>query len=126
MVANELEALGYARGPKFDAIVDQVFGMQLTGRGKTPEERVKILRKLSGIKEQPKKKEKEKKAGKAADKQGAASGAVTAPEKGAAAKAGHGHSHKNHPVMLKQAAKHKAAREQAKHAAAGKKSSRRK
>ena len=61
MVASELEALGYARGAKFDAIVEQVFGMQLTGRGKTPEERVKILRKLSGIKEQPKKKEKEKK-----------------------------------------------------------------
>ena len=35
--------------------------MQLNGRGKTPEEREKILRKLSGIKEPPKKKEKEKK-----------------------------------------------------------------
>jgi hypothetical protein len=57
-VANELEALGMARGPKFDAIVEQVFAIQLTGRGKTPEERVKILRKLSGIKEAPKKKEK--------------------------------------------------------------------
>jgi hypothetical protein len=38
----------------------------------------------------------------------------------------HGQSNKNHPVMLKQAAKHNAAREQAKHAAAGKKSGRRK
>ena len=57
-VANELEALGMARGPKFDAIVEQVFAMQLTGRGKTSEEREKILRKLSGIKEPPKKKEK--------------------------------------------------------------------
>jgi hypothetical protein len=57
-VGNELEALGMARGPKFDAIVEQVFAVQLTGRGKTPEERVKILRKLSGIKEAPKKKEK--------------------------------------------------------------------
>src|SRR5947209_7292926 len=46
------------RGPKFDSIVDQVFAIQLTGRGKTPEEREKILRKLSGIKEAPKKKEK--------------------------------------------------------------------
>jgi len=64
-VVNELEALGMARGPKFDQIVEQVFAMQLTGRGKTAEERVKILRKLSGIKEMPKKKEKEKKAGKA-------------------------------------------------------------
>jgi tRNA nucleotidyltransferase (CCA-adding enzyme) len=57
-VANELEAIGMQRGPKFDQIVEQVFAMQLTGRGKTPEERVKILRKLSGIKEAPKKKEK--------------------------------------------------------------------
>jgi hypothetical protein len=126
MVANELETLGYARGAKFDAIVEQVFAMQLTGRGKTPEERVKILRKLSGIKEQPKKKEKEKKPAKSAEKQPAASSAAAVPEKGAPAKAGHGQSHKNHPVMLKQAAKHIAAREQAKHAAASKKSGRRK
>jgi tRNA nucleotidyltransferase/poly(A) polymerase len=61
LVVNELAALGMPQGAKFDAIVDQVFGMQLNGRGKTPEEREKILRKLSGIKEQPKKKEKEKK-----------------------------------------------------------------
>jgi tRNA nucleotidyltransferase (CCA-adding enzyme) len=61
VVANELEVLGMARGPKFDAVVEQVFGLQLNGRGKTPEERQKILRKLSGIKEPPKKKEKEKK-----------------------------------------------------------------
>jgi hypothetical protein len=126
IVGNELEALGYARGPKFDAIVEQVFGMQLTGRGKTPEERVKILRKLSGIKEQPKKKEKEKKATKSGEKHPAATGTAAATEKGAPAKAVHGQSHKNHPVMLKQAAKHKAAREQAKHARAGKKSSGRK
>ena len=64
-VANELETLGMARGPKFDQVVEQVFAMQLTGRGKTAEERQKILRKLSGIKEPAKKKEKEKKAGKA-------------------------------------------------------------
>jgi hypothetical protein len=57
-VGNELEALGMPRGPKFDAIVEQVFAIQLTGRGKTPEEREKTLRKLSGIKEAPKKKEK--------------------------------------------------------------------
>jgi tRNA nucleotidyltransferase (CCA-adding enzyme) len=71
-VANELEALGMARGPKFDAIVEQVFAVQLTGRGKTPEEREKILRKLSGIKEAPKKKE--KKGGKSAEKGPAAAG----------------------------------------------------
>jgi hypothetical protein len=55
-----------ARGPKFDEIVEQVFAIQLTGRGKTPEEREKILRKLSGIKEAPKKKE--KKSGKGAER----------------------------------------------------------
>jgi tRNA nucleotidyltransferase/poly(A) polymerase len=72
VVATELEALGMARGPKFDQIVEQVFAMQLTGRGKTKEEREKILRKLSGIKEPPKKKEKEKKPAKGQDKAHAA------------------------------------------------------
>jgi hypothetical protein len=67
-VVNELDALGFPRGPKFDAIVEQVFAMQLAGRGKTREEREKILRKLSGIKEAPKKKEKEKKPAKAVEK----------------------------------------------------------
>ncbi len=61
VVGNELEAIGMPRGPKFDQVVEEVFAIQLNGRGKTPEERVKILRKLSGIKEVPKKKEKEKK-----------------------------------------------------------------
>ena len=65
VVSNELEALGMPRGPKFDHIVNEVFAAQLNGRGKTPEDREKMLRKLSGIKEQPKKKEKEKKPTKA-------------------------------------------------------------
>jgi len=56
-IVNELTAIGMPPGAKFDAVVDQVFAMQMTGRGKTPEERVKILRKLSGIKEPPKPKE---------------------------------------------------------------------
>ncbi len=56
-IVNELTTIGMPAGPKFDAVVDQVFAMQMTGRGKTPEEREKILRKLSGIKEQPKPKE---------------------------------------------------------------------
>jgi tRNA nucleotidyltransferase/poly(A) polymerase len=84
-VANELEALGMARGPKFDAIVEQVFAIQLTGRGKTPEERVKILRKLSGIKEVPKKKE--KKGPKGADKAHAAAAGKHSEASVAAAKA---------------------------------------
>ena len=89
-VGNELEALGMARGAKFDQIVEQVFAMQLTGRGKTREDREKILRKLSGIKEQPKKKEKEKKPARSAAKAHAhAAAAVTAAasQKHAAAKA---------------------------------------
>jgi hypothetical protein len=52
-------------GPKFETVVEQAFAMQLNGKGKTVEEREKILRKLSGIKEPPKVKEakhKEKKA----------------------------------------------------------------
>jgi tRNA nucleotidyltransferase/poly(A) polymerase len=85
-VVNELEALGFARGPKFDAIVEQVFAMQLAGRGKTREEREKILRKLSGIKEVPKKKE--KKPAKAAEKHHKAIRATAGskPEQVAAAK----------------------------------------
>jgi tRNA nucleotidyltransferase (CCA-adding enzyme) len=76
VVVNELEALGMPRGPKFDQVVNDVFAMQLNGRGKTPEEREKTLRKLSGIKEPPKKKEKEKKSTKA-EKHAAAHAAIT-------------------------------------------------
>lgn len=88
-VANELTAIGMPAGAKFDAIVDQVFAMQLTGRGKTPEEREKILRKLSGIKEQPKPKEakgKEKKLAKFA-KAAPVPAAKAAPAAAAPAKA---------------------------------------
>ncbi len=98
-VGNELEKLGMPRGPKFDALVEQVFAMQLTGRGKKVDEREKILRKLSGIKEQPKKKEKEKKPSKRTDKAHAA-GAI-----GEAAK----HKHAAAKVEAKHAPKEKAA-----------------
>jgi tRNA nucleotidyltransferase (CCA-adding enzyme) len=58
----ELDALGVPRGPKFDKILEQLFEMQIRGRGRNPEDRTKILRKLAGIKEEPKKApEKEKK-----------------------------------------------------------------
>jgi|CZKC01.1.fsa_nt_gi tRNA nucleotidyltransferase/poly(A) polymerase len=59
-VTTELEALGMERGPKFDKVVEDFFSAQLKGKAKLPEERVKILRKLSGIKEVPKKEEKKK------------------------------------------------------------------
>lgn len=87
LVISELTALGMPAGAKFDAIVQQVFAMQLTGRGKTPEEREKILRKLSGIKEQPKKKEKEKKPKGTEKSQAAMAVGSAAREKHAAAKA---------------------------------------
>jgi len=63
--AAELDSLGIPRGPKFDKILEQLFEMQLRGKGRDPEARTKILRQLAGIKEEPKKKpEKEKKKGK--------------------------------------------------------------
>lgn len=74
-VVNELQALGMPRGPKFDEIVEQVFAMQLAGRAKSPEEREKILRRLSGIKEIAKKKEKDKKPHRAAEKHHTEAGA---------------------------------------------------
>jgi hypothetical protein len=106
VVSNELEALGMQRGSKFDAIVEQVFGMQLNGRGKTPEEREKILRKLSGIKEPPKKKEKEKKVGKGIEKH--ATGSAAGAEKAVPAKTAHGDAHKKPPQAAPAAAKHPA------------------
>lgn len=57
----DLQAMGMPRGAKFDAVIEQFFAAQLTGKGKTPEDRVKMLRKLSGIKEPPRKKEEKKK-----------------------------------------------------------------
>jgi tRNA nucleotidyltransferase (CCA-adding enzyme) len=86
-VMNELEVIGMPRGPKFDQVIEQMFALQLNGRGKTPEERQKTLRKLSGIKEPPKKKEKEKKPAKAAAEKKAASDAIHAKHKAAAEKA---------------------------------------
>lgn len=92
VVANELEAIGMQRGTKFDAVVEQVFAMQLAGRCKTPEEREKILRKLSGIKEPPKTKEAKGKEKKQKTKTAMAAAAAakaaakSAPEKGPAPK----------------------------------------
>jgi len=118
-VANELEALGMPRGAKFDQLVEQVFAMQLTGRGKTPEEREKILRKLSGIKEQPKKKEKEKKPSKGVAK---AHAAPAAPDhKRAVAKAEGKHAAKAKPAPPRAASRAVAPKAHAGHAAGAKK-----
>jgi tRNA nucleotidyltransferase (CCA-adding enzyme) len=58
---GELDALGVARGPKFDKIIELLFEMQLRGKARSPEDRTKALRNLAGIKEEPKKKEEKEK-----------------------------------------------------------------
>jgi tRNA nucleotidyltransferase (CCA-adding enzyme) len=68
----ELDALGVARGPKFDKIIEQLFEMQLRGKARTPEDRTKALRNLAGIKDEPKKKEEKEKKPKAKGKEPAA------------------------------------------------------
>jgi tRNA nucleotidyltransferase (CCA-adding enzyme) len=125
-VANELEALGMARGPKFDQIVEQIFAMQLTGRGKTREEREKILRKLSGIKEQPKKKEKEKKAAKGSGRAHAAAAvSEAARRKHAAAKAEMKQEGRGKAVATKPSGKRSAGAAHRPHGGTAKKSKRR-
>ena len=123
-VGNELEGLGMARGAKFDQIVEQVFAMQLTGRGKTPEEREKILRKLSGIKEQPKKKEKEKKAAKSA-KAHAAAISQAASQKHAGEKAETKHAAKGKAAHARSVGRAAAPKAQPRHVSAAKKKHRR-
>ncbi len=123
VVGTELEALGMARGAKFDQLVEQVFAMQLTGRGKTKEEREKILRKLSGIKEPPKKKEKEKKPARGHDKAHAAAAmGDAANKKHAAAKVEAKGTAKVKPSSTKPHAKHAAHASHGKSAVSGKKS----
>jgi len=88
-VAVELEALGVERGPKFDKVLEEFFQLQLLGRARKPEDHAKILRKLAGIKEPPKKVEEKKKPEKGKKKAGqgsapepSAAPAQAAPEKG--------------------------------------------
>ena len=61
MPVAELDSLGVPRGPKFDKILEDFFEAQLRGKGRDPIERTKILKKLAGIKDEPKKKEEKKK-----------------------------------------------------------------
>jgi|SRR5690242_1649024 tRNA nucleotidyltransferase (CCA-adding enzyme) len=56
----ELESIGMPHGPKFDKVIEDLFQAQLQGKARNPELRIKLLRKLSGIKELPKKKTEEK------------------------------------------------------------------
>jgi hypothetical protein len=64
----ELESIGMAHGPKFDKVIEDLFQAQLQGKARNPELRIKLLRKLSGIKEAPKKKVDEKDRKKLTDK----------------------------------------------------------
>ena len=64
MPRGELDALGFPRGPKFEKILEQLFEMQLRGKGRTPEDRTKLLRDLAGIREEPAKKLPKKRKGK--------------------------------------------------------------
>lgn len=66
--AVQLEALGVPRGPKFDAVLEQFFTLQLHGRVRGPEHYDRILRNLAGIKPEPKKKAKPEKKSKEAAK----------------------------------------------------------
>ena len=120
-VGNELETLGMARGAKFDQIVEQVFAIQLAGRAKTPEEREKLLRKLSGIKEQPKKKEKEKKSAKSTAKVHAAAISSAASQKHAAEKAETKHAAKAKAAHARSAGRAAAGKAHPGHVSAAKK-----
>ena len=63
---GELDALGVARGPKFDKIIEQLFELQLRGRGaRSRRAASKILRNLAGIKDEPKKKPRRKRSARA-------------------------------------------------------------
>lgn len=54
----ELETMGMPRGPKFDQTIEELFNSQLVGKGRNPQDRTALLRKLSGIKPEPPKREK--------------------------------------------------------------------
>ena len=108
-VAGELEALGLEHGPKFDKVLEDFFQAQLLGKARKPEAHVKVLRKLAGIKELPKKVEEKKKPEKTKKKGDAgnteeASSQRSAPPKGTApahpASSGNGQAHKSKPVHV--------------------------
>lgn len=54
----ELETMGMPRGPKFDQVMEEFFNQQLVGKGRTPQDRTALLRKLSGIRPEPPRREK--------------------------------------------------------------------
>jgi tRNA nucleotidyltransferase (CCA-adding enzyme) len=96
MPVAELDALAVPRGPKFDKILEDFFEAQLRGKGRDPIERTKILKKLAGIKDEPKKKIEEKKKSKARHK--AAITANQAAASGQPADAASGHAASSKPA----------------------------
>ncbi|HTS13614.1 MAG TPA: hypothetical protein VMH00_15960 [Candidatus Limnocylindrales bacterium] len=121
----ELDSLGIPRGPKFDKILEDLFDAQLRGRARDPESRTKMLRQLAGIKDEPKKVEKEKKKrkgkeapAKPGEHQGKEAAAALAPAAGAQGKSPSEakHAAKGHhpaPSQGKKAAKPMAAKAKA-------------
>jgi hypothetical protein len=97
-VATELEALGMERGPKFDKVLEDFFQLQLLGRARKPEDHAKILRKLAGIKEPPKKTEEKKKPEKSKKKAGSAPVQASAVAAAAAAAQAKGKQSKMPPA----------------------------
>ena len=97
-VATELEALGMERGPKFDKVLEDFFQLQLLGRARKPEDHAKILRKLAGIKEPPKKTEEKKKPEKSKKKAGFAPVQASAVAAAAAAAQAKGKQSKMPPA----------------------------
>lgn len=83
--AGELEAMGMPRGPQFDKVLEELFNLQLVGRGRNLQDRTKLLRKLAGIKPEAKKKE-EKKEEKKGKGKATAAGSGAAPTKASSGK----------------------------------------
>jgi tRNA nucleotidyltransferase (CCA-adding enzyme) len=95
-VAVELEVIGLEHGPKFDKVIEDFFRAQLMGRARKPEDHAKILRKLAGIKEPPKKVEEKKK-----PEKGNKKGEGGAPEVAAPAEMGKGKAAPPAPTLGK-------------------------
>lgn len=86
----ELETMGLPRGPKFDQVIEEFFNQQLVGKGRNPQDRTTLLRRLSGIKPEPPKREKkeERKGKPAIGKKGAGAAPPAGPHAGALPAAG--------------------------------------
>ena len=106
-VAAELEASGLEHGPKFDKVLEDFFQRATAWAGRAkPEDHAKILRKLAGIKELPKKVEEKKKPEKG-KKKGEHGSAPETPPPGAASGKGKPSGKISAPAPAKTATKEK-------------------